>query len=218
MRVMKSIRALFGYATGIKGFVSIVKDPNNTNGVFEMAEGFRDARVYQKTIAFAKSRPGCAPMFEQRYVSQTPDVDALARLPEGTLGNAFAQHLRTNNLKPDFYPEIEPNDDLAYMILRMRQTHDIWHTVTGFGTDVAGEVGLQAFGAAQLHNPLASLLVGGGLFQTLWRGGDADRVMDEVARGWRMGRTAKTFFAQRWEEGWDRPLSQWRKELNVPEA
>jgi ubiquinone biosynthesis protein Coq4 len=30
-----------------------------------------------------------------------------------------------------------------------------------------------------------------------------------------MGKTAKSLFAQKWEEGWEKPLSQWRAELRI---
>jgi ubiquinone biosynthesis protein Coq4 len=35
------------------------------------------------------------------------------------------------------------------LVKRGYETHDIWHVVTGFHTDVAGELGLQAFYLAQ---------------------------------------------------------------------
>jgi ubiquinone biosynthesis protein Coq4 len=30
-----------------------------------------------------------------------------------------------------------------------------------------------------------------------------------------MGLNAKPLFAQRWEDGWEKPLSQWQAELNI---
>jgi ubiquinone biosynthesis protein Coq4 len=30
-----------------------------------------------------------------------------------------------------------------------------------------------------------------------------------------MGQRARPLFAQRWEEGWEKPLAQWRQELNL---
>jgi ubiquinone biosynthesis protein COQ4 len=43
------------------------------------------------------------------------------------------------------YRKIEVKDDLSCIMLRLRQSHDIWHTVTGMSTDATGEIGLQAF-------------------------------------------------------------------------
>jgi ubiquinone biosynthesis protein Coq4 len=30
-----------------------------------------------------------------------------------------------------------------------------------------------------------------------------------------MGKKAKSLFAQKWEEAWEKPLAQWRAELNI---
>ena len=45
------------------------------------------------------------------------------------------------------------NERAAYVIQRLRQTHDLWHVVTGYDTDPASEVALQAFTYAQLRAP-----------------------------------------------------------------
>ncbi|NJM48749.1 MAG: hypothetical protein HC860_23425 [Alkalinema sp. RU_4_3] len=44
--------------------------------------------------------------------------------------------------------------------------------------------------------------------------------LDEVLRrtelsGWEMGLRAKPFMAQKWEAHWEKPVSQWREELQV---
>jgi ubiquinone biosynthesis protein COQ4 len=30
-----------------------------------------------------------------------------------------------------------------------------------------------------------------------------------------MGKSAKSLFAQKWEEDWEKPLTQWQTELNI---
>ena len=48
--------------------------------------------------------------------------------------------------------------DAAYVELRLSQTHDLWHVITGFDTMVAGEIGLQAFHLTQFPHPLGAVL------------------------------------------------------------
>jgi ubiquinone biosynthesis protein Coq4 len=36
-----------------------------------------------------------------------------------------------------------------------------------------------------------------------------------IALGLQMGRAAKSLFAQKWEEAWEKPLEQWQAELNI---
>ncbi len=36
-----------------------------------------------------------------------------------------------------------------------------------------------------------------------------------MQQGWGMGENAHPFLAQKWEEGWEKPLSEWRADLKV---
>jgi ubiquinone biosynthesis protein Coq4 len=36
-----------------------------------------------------------------------------------------------------------------------------------------------------------------------------------ISQGITIGRNAKPLFPIKWEEGWEKPLDQWRKELNI---
>jgi ubiquinone biosynthesis protein Coq4 len=41
------------------------------------------------------------------------------------------------------------------------------------------------------------------------------QLLEAIAQGFQMGKTAKSLFAQKWEEGWEKPLIQWQVELNI---
>ncbi len=100
--------------------------------------------------------------------------------------------------------------------MRVRQTHDIWHILGGFSTDPIGELSLKAFELAQIRRPIAAIFVAGGLLQTLFNNPEQmGRFLEQMAIGYRMGAKAKPMLAQRWEEQWEKPLAQWRSELNV---
>src|SRR5690606_7550553 len=98
------------------------------------------------------------------------DLDALAQLPAGTLGHAYARFMRGHGLTPEIFdgPPAEVRDErAAYAIQRMRQTHDLWHVVTNAETDPAGEIALQAFTFAQLRVPSSGLLAAFGTLRAL---------------------------------------------------
>ncbi len=59
---------------------------------------------------------------------------------------------------PSYALAAEHLNDAVYGELRLSQTHDLWHVVTGFDTTVVGEIGLQAFHLTQFPYPLASAL------------------------------------------------------------
>src|SRR5581483_1426369 len=74
------------------------------------------------------------------------DFDALRRLPDGTLGREYVRFLDDNHITPDVFQKPEIGDDrIAYVMQRVRQTHDLWHVLTGYTPDVPGEILLQAF-------------------------------------------------------------------------
>jgi ubiquinone biosynthesis protein Coq4 len=41
------------------------------------------------------------------------------------------------------------------------------------------------------------------------------QLLAAIVQGFQMGQTAKLLFAQKWEEGWEKPLTQWQSELNI---
>jgi ubiquinone biosynthesis protein COQ4 len=96
------------------------------------------------------------------------------------------------------------------------ETHDFWHVMTGFDTDVAGEVGLQAFYLAQFPARLAAVLIGLMFLNTfLYRFDDRDRRMDAMVRGWKLGRDARPLFGVRWDTMWSTPLADVRAQYRL---
>lgn len=204
------------YLNGLKGLITFAKDASQTDSVFDMAEGFRHTETYKLSMEYLKSVPENQSIIAERYIAPTPDMEALLKLPENSLGYIYASQMKAANFDPEFYRKVRVEDDYTYIALRIRQTHDIWHILTGFGTDVAGESGLQGFYLAQTRAPLSVGIMAGGILNTLLTcPDDLNRVMSEIGQGYKMGVKAKSFLAQKWEENWETPLSQWREELQV---
>lgn len=207
------------YLKAIKGFVSVLRDPNDLPSVFQITNGLRHTQAFRSMITHLSETPATGALIHERYQGATPDLQQLKTLPEGSLGHAFATHMLDRGLAVEFYPVVEVKDDLTYIEQRLRATHDIWHVVTGIDVTASAELALQAFMLAQGVAPLAAALIGGGLLRSLFGDTPAElettKVMDGVAYGWRMGRKARPLFAQRWESGWERPLSEWRSELGI---
>ncbi|GAB4378020.1 MAG: Coq4 family protein [Elainellaceae cyanobacterium] len=200
----------------LKGFVTLMRDPERTNSVFDIEDGLRHSKAAELAAEHAKTHPDVAALFAERYLAPPPDVDALLQLPSDSLGYAYASYLREAGFDPEFYRPVDIEDDVTYMFMRMRQTHDIWHVVTGFGSDVKGELGLKAFELAQVHRTLAGMLLAGGLLRTLLKTPEElDGLLDQIAIGYRMGARAKPLLAQKWEEGWEKSIAEWRSALDV---
>jgi len=211
------IEAIKDYVGALQGIYRITQDPEQTDAVFQIARGLQRSGVFPRLAARTRSlSPEIDRLITERYRPPVANLDELGKLPPGTLGREFSEHMRRHNFAVEFYPKVTVIDDGTYLLLRLRQTHDIWHTVTGFSTDPAGELGLQAFLFAQLYTPLSVVLIATGFVRTLFWPQGRRRLVKEVRRGYELGKACRPLLAQRWEERWDRPLAEWRAELGIP--
>lgn len=200
---------------GLEGFLAFIDNGTDIEAVFDIAAALANHKVSAAAITYLKSHPEIAQLFEEQYIAPTPNLEALLKLPEDSLGFAYASHMRAANLDPEFYRQVELQDDTSYLALRMRQTHDIWHTVTGFGTDPVGEIGLQAFTLAQNRSPLAVMLIAAITLNTIKMNSDLNPLVSLIQQSYDLGDRAKPFLGQKWEEAWEKPLADWRSDLNV---
>ncbi|MFO0744365.1 MAG: Coq4 family protein [Myxococcota bacterium] len=96
-----------------------------------------------------------------RMATDALDYPALMRQPADTLGGAYARHLARYHLDPDLLADPAgkwsgagyADPDIAYLHERYRQTHDLWHALTGLGTEGYEEVVLHAFTWGRLRLP-----------------------------------------------------------------
>ena len=143
------------------------------------------------------------------------DFAALEQLPDGTLGREYARFLKDNGISPEPFEALPDVGDerAAYILQRLRQTHDLWHVLTGYTPDVAGEVLLQAFTFAQLGLPSAFFLA---LFGTvrflLFRRGH----LKALARAYRRGKATRFLPTVRWEDHWATPVAELREAFHCP--
>lgn len=195
----------------------LLDDPEDTSRVFVLGL-LVSRRSYPEFLArFTMDDRGARLLRERPSIdSRTVDFARLRALPANTLGGAYARYLEERSLDPDLFqappglPEVP-----AYVSQRMRQVHDLWHVLTGYDTDVRGEVALQAFTYGQTGTPSALLITLGALL----RWGMRDRTMLPLAvDGFRRGRGA-VFLPPLWlEEMWERPLEEVRRELGIVPA
>jgi ubiquinone biosynthesis protein Coq4 len=201
----------------LRGFWLLSQDPNRLEQVFEIGDSGENPQIFAEVAAFVSKDPQGARAFREMPRIGNIDLEVLAKLPEGTLGRVFADHMISNGLDPKAIPvpHIEPGD-LRYVKAHLRETHDVWHVVTGFNTDVAGEIGLQAFYLAQLPSRLSAVLIAMSLVHLATKNMEArEAIMGEVLRGWAIGKRAKLFFGFEWAKHWETPIADVRKMLDV---
>jgi S-adenosylmethionine uptake transporter len=196
------------------------KQPDQVKYVFMMGEAqdniAESERVRGKiTNPFTNSE--LEAMWQEVYQPAHYDVDALARMPADTLGGAYGAHMKANGLRPDFYENVKPQHRMHYLRLRIRQTHDIWHVLTGFDTDEFGEVGLQAFYFAQFSNGVSALVGACAMLKSVLRGkfGELEQHIDAFCQGYMLGKRAQPMVAVKWEELWGEKVETLRRRYGV---
>lgn len=148
------------------------------------------------------------------------DRDALRRLPEGSLGRAYLAFVESENISAAGilaadgagrtgerrYPPAQ-----EYMHHRLRDTHDLWHALTGYQGDVLGEAALLGFTLAQQWNTGVALIVALGLIKTAGKP-EARRL---IVEGYRRGRRAAWLAEQEWETLLAQPVEEIRQRLRI---
>jgi ubiquinone biosynthesis protein COQ4 len=205
------------WGRALKALARVLRNPEETDQVLVFSNlinaGKRDERLHRLF-----DDPIAAKLFEQKRAldSTTIDLDVLAALPEGTLGNAYARFMRAHGLTPNVFdgsPDDVRDERVAYVIQRMRQTHDLWHVVTNCETDPAGEIALQAFTYAQVRAPSSGILAVLGTLRTLRYTRD---VGPDALELFRLGLAAKPLVMFPWEDHWATPVTEVRRLLGLP--
>ncbi len=195
--------------------LTLFRDPDRLDEVFAIADGLADDHTIDQIIDHVRRDAGAA-----RALAERPrvalDLARLRRLPAGSFGRETARFLDERGLDPGALPHRPADDARSFVRAHLYETHDLWHVATGFDTDVAGEVGLQAFYLAQFPARLAAILIGLMFLNTFaFRFDDRDRRMDEMVRGWQLGRAARPLFGVRWNDLWELPLGEVRTRLGL---
>lgn len=80
------------------------------------------------------------------------DIQELSKLPEHTLGKAYARHIINQGFDPEAF--VTPNNNEDWVGKRLALGHDIHHVIAGFDGTPIGEFGLAAYVLVQYGNML----------------------------------------------------------------
>jgi ubiquinone biosynthesis protein Coq4 len=198
---------------GMEALKQVAEDTTRTDLVLFAYEHLNAGGEKRRAARFYR-QPVAQRLFEEDRTmdAKTLDFDALAALPQGTLGHAYATFMRGHGITPDIFTCEGELTREAYLIKRMRQTHDLWHTVTDIDVDVPGELELQAFTLSQVWAPSLFVVVVLGALRALFR---MPAAVPGMVRGFFRGLFAKSLVAVPWEDLWATPIAEVRRQLRV---
>ncbi len=199
-----------------KSFIAMLCGDESLATVGQLADALVETPAFDLAARQLQGDPACAELIGDRYIPPRHDLDRLLAYPPDSLGYIYAATMQKSGFDPNLHIGMTAETDAKYVELRLSQTHDLWHIITGFDTSPIGEIGLQAVHLAQFPYPLATMLLANSLMaSTLFAPAELPELLRSISRGWQMGETARSLFAQKWEEGWEKPLVKWQSELNI---
>lgn len=203
----------------------LLNDKEDTTAVFEIMRalnGTSTANGYQRLL---QTQQGGRIAYERaEFAERLMDNAWLDSMPDGSVGAAYRQFIRSENLSAEGLAEVsrqgiqsvDEQHPYAWMGRRTRDVHDIWHILSGYHRDALGEACLVGFSFAQT----------GGLGWALIALGAASRARKDktypyvkaIWQGYKRGRAAKWLLGEDYESMMAEPLEAARRRLNITPA
>ncbi|KRY69989.1 U3 small nucleolar RNA-associated protein 15 -like protein [Trichinella pseudospiralis] len=170
----------------------------------ETTAGWVLPKIYQRMM---EDPEGQRILLEKpRIQDDTISLEKLRNMPDCTLGREYARFL--DRL---FIDDVE----LAYVMTRYRETHDLFHTLLQMPTNILGEVMVKWFEGIQFGFPMC---ITGGLFGA-FRLYPKQRELFRLHLNWIVHNAKHSRFLMNvyWENYWTTDLRELRASLNLDE-
>jgi ubiquinone biosynthesis protein COQ4 len=206
-------------------FRKLIADKEDTAQVFHMVDCLPSPKFRRMAEAFCASEKGRALMASETWLPDVlDDHDALLKLPEGSVGQAYVAFMRREGLSAsglvaeseEQFPDRKLyKDQTQWVDDRLRDTHDLIHVLTGYGRDALGEQCALGFSSSQYPGLTDWFLAWAGAFELKRRVKTDAPVFAAVGEARRNGKAAQRIFMQDVRSLLAEPLDVARKRLNI---
>ena len=200
----------------------LLSDKEDTRQVFEIMRalnGRSTARGYLRLLTTVEG--GRIAYAREEFARRLMDDAWLDSLPEGSVGAAYREFIRSEQLSADGLADVsrEGIEDVdnahpyAWFGRRTRDVHDIWHILSGYGRDALGEASLVAFSYAQTKGLGWALIAVGAASRS--RKDRSQPYAKAIWQGYRRGKAAKWLLGEDYERLMADPLESARRRLGI---
>lgn len=131
----------------------LIADKEDTEQVFHIISALNGDHLLREMKAFANRPAGAERIQARRYLPPILDNhDELQKLPEGSVGRAYVDFMQREGLsaqglvdESEKFHGTQHDDLVGWFGNRKRDTHDLFHVLSGYGRDGLGEAALLAF-------------------------------------------------------------------------
>lgn len=207
------------FVAGIRAFRKLIDNPADPlhGPIFQMCA--EHALLRRLTRNLQRHGEGRRLLAERpRLAANAVSLASMAALPPRSLGHAYAAYFDDNRITPFDPPALAVETDEDYVATRLREAHDVFHVVTGYGTDDIGELELQWFNCGNLGwGPLPMLVFFASFFMgRMTKYGGLWTVCRRAHAAYRRGRQSRTLASVLWEDYWLMPVHEVRALLCAP--
>jgi ubiquinone biosynthesis protein COQ4 len=202
-----------------QAIVRVLGDSTKTHEIHRVEEITGRPRM-RALLAELQQTPEGRRLLDERPELSSDHVDyaELRALPATTFGGAYARHLDDNGITADYQAAATrhvDDPDLAYLMRRFRQTHDVWHALLGLGIAGHEEVIIHSFSFGQLRLPVSAMIMFFGTVKHIVLERRWGALRHSMLDAYRAGRAAAPLMAVYWEDLWEAPLETVRVAYNV---
>jgi ubiquinone biosynthesis protein COQ4 len=205
-------------------FRRLLADREDTLEAFEIVRalgGRATERGYRRLIA--TQRGGRIAYRRPELSDRLRDPARVAAFAEGTVGAAYRGFMQSERLsragfeKASYRPRsfmIDLEHPVAWFGRRIRDTHDLWHVLTGYGREPLGELCLAAFSWRQTGELGFGFIALAGAVEILRRG-EGLKPLRAILEGWRAAGRARWLLAEDYDRLVQEPLATARERLGL---
>ncbi|TRO89100.1 ubiquinone biosynthesis protein [Glycocaulis profundi] len=203
----------------------LIADQDDTFQVFEIMNALAGRSIDHGYDRLLDSPEGGRQAFLQVELSERlSDRAWLESMPAGSVGAAYLDFMGERGFTADGLAgesakvadtEIDAAHPRAWYARRLRDVHDVWHVLTGYGTDALGEACVVAFSLPQTRSAGFGLIAAGAGVQFA-RARTGHPCARAILRAWRDGRRAAWLPGQDYEAMMAEPLDAVRERLRIP--
>jgi ubiquinone biosynthesis protein COQ4 len=213
------------WGAALKALGRLLTDKEDTGQVFEIMRalnGDATARSYARLLETASG--GRIAYDRVELAPRLMDDVWLDGFEAGTVGAAYRTFIRSENISADGLAEVsrqrqarvDEAHPYAWFGRRMRDSHDLWHILTGYHRDGLGEACLVAFSYAQTGALGWALIAVGAAVQALKAGGGTQA--RAIWQGYQRGKAARWLPGEDYLLLMNEPLEAARRRLNITPA
>jgi ubiquinone biosynthesis protein COQ4 len=219
------IRRRRDWGAAFKALKRLLSNKDDTAQVFEIMRALNGSNSAVNYERLLKTADGGRIAYERvELAPKLMDAAWLDSFAPRTVGATYRDFVRSQNLSADGLAaisrerqkDVDVSHPYAWFGRRTRDTHDIWHVLSGYHRDGLGEACLVAFSFAQTGG-LGWALIALGIWLRARKERDQPRAR-AIWQGYRRGRTAKWLPGEDYVRLMSEPLEEARRRLNITPA